>query len=90
MLGAPDDEIHKRWAARLPSNSHRYGKPQEESWYAEQCGGCASYRPVAGPLGEDWGACTSVTSPCDGTIRFEHDGCEAFSPAGPEDFAPFA
>ena len=88
MSDEADREIHQRWTANLPK--HRYGLRQEDWWYFEQCGGCNAYRPIAGPIGHDWGACTSAASPCDGTIRFEHDGCEAFSPAGPQDFAPFA
>ena len=34
--------------------------------------------PLAGALGDDWGACSGALSPFDGMVRFEHDGCDAF------------
>lgn len=80
--------VHARWIARgLNRDSSDPGYAEE--WYAEQCGGCHWYRTLEGSLGADWGVCSSPTSELDGTIRFEHDGCETFTPAKPG-AAPFA
>lgn len=59
-------------------------------WYAQQCGGCQYWVPLAGTWGADFGACSNEESPFDSTVRFEHDGCEFFLPAEkwgiPDDF----
>jgi hypothetical protein len=52
----------------------------QDAWYAQQCGGCANYVPLTGPLGDDWGACRSPLSPMDARLVFEHVGCGAFVP----------
>ena len=82
-------ETHKRWAASYRPRRDTADPDYQERWYAEQCGGCAAYLPVLGPLGNDWGVCSNAASPADGTLRFEHDGCEAFTPAADSDPAPF-
>ena len=51
-----------------------------DEWYAEQCGGCAYLDSADRRAREDYGACTNPSSPCDGVVQFEHDGCEAFVP----------
>lgn len=53
----------------------------EDEWYAQQCGHCVYWVPLAAPLGSDWGACTNALSPFDGKIMFEHDGCQRFEAA---------
>ncbi|WP_460514774.1 DUF3027 domain-containing protein [Flindersiella endophytica] len=64
-----------------PEPSHR--RPEyRESWYDEQCGGCRFWIPLAGSMGSDYGACANSASPFDGTIRFEHDGCDVFEQPG--------
>ncbi|MER7848576.1 DUF3027 domain-containing protein [Kitasatospora sp. NPDC096077] len=79
------DAIHERWIARR----HR-GGPDDDEWYAEQCGFCRHWFPLAGTMGLDYGACANGASAFDGTVRFEHDGCERFEHAGrwsvPSDF----
>ena len=77
-----------RWQTRL---NRVQGNPEySDEWYAEQCGRCEFWVPLAGTWGLDFGACTNPASPFDGTVRFEHDGCEFFSEAPewgvPEDF----
>ncbi|KAB8333706.1 DUF3027 domain-containing protein [Scytonema tolypothrichoides VB-61278] len=69
-------QCHGRWIVLLhrDMNSPNY----KDEWYGEQCGGCAYYIRLEGVLHEDWGVCSNEESPCDGTVRFEHDGCEAF------------
>jgi hypothetical protein len=79
---------HARWIARGPNRDPSHAGYAEE-WNAEQCGGCHWYRALEGTLGADWGVRSSLTSELDGTIRFEHDGCEEFAPAKPG-AAPFA
>jgi len=53
---------------------------------------CEFWIPLAGSWGLDYGACSNPSSPFDGAVRFEHDGCEEFSPGKawgiPEDFVP--
>lgn len=81
--GRPNDEAflrrtHDRWRRRQhrPMDSISY----RDEWFAEQCGGCRFWIALSGVLGEDYGACTNPTSPRDGRVQFEHDGCEAFDP----------
>ncbi len=50
-------------------------------WAAQQCLFCRYFIPLSGALVEDWGACSNPLSPFDGIVRFEHDGCDAFSRA---------
>jgi hypothetical protein len=63
-----------------------------EEWRSQQCGACEFWIPFAGELGLDYGACTNPASPHEGTIMYEHDGCDSFSPAEvwaiPNDFPP--
>jgi len=73
-----DDEIataQARWVGRL--NRNMRDPDYREAWRAEQCFSCAFYLPLQDSrLVEDWGACANGDSPLDGTVRFEHDGCE--------------
>lgn len=71
-------DIHERWRA----DKHRDQDDPEyrDAWYAEQCGACRHWVPLVGPLGADYGACTSARSPCQRRVMFEHDGCVAFEP----------
>ncbi len=52
-----------------------------DEWYAEQCGGYQYYIPLMGVLTDDWGVCSNPSSPFDGQVMFEHDGCDQFSAA---------
>lgn len=78
----------ERWNGRL---NRRQGDPSyRDEWYAAQCGRCEFWVPLAGALwGLDHGGCTNAASPFDATVRFEHDGGDAFAPASewgvPED-----
>jgi hypothetical protein len=69
-------DAHSRWVAR------RSRRPEDagylEQWYWEQCGGCVHWLALAGRLGSDWGVCSCGSSPFDGVVRFEHDGCDLF------------
>ena len=67
---------HRRWLGRV--NRAVDSADYQEAWFSEQCGGCAYYVRLAGALASDWGACTNQSSACDGTVRYEHDGCEHF------------
>jgi hypothetical protein len=74
------DAIHTRW---IQKRNRRTDDPEyRESWYDEQCGGCRFWIPLAGLMGSDYGACANPVSPFDGTVRFEHDGCDAFEDLG--------
>ena len=80
MGGGP--ETHARWLGAL---NRLTGEPgYQEEWYWQQCADCVHWCPLAGALGEDWGACSNPRSPFDGRVRFEHDGCVEFEarPAG--------
>lgn len=70
---------HERWSER------RNRKPEsplyKDEWYAEQCGGCQYFIPLMGALAEDYGACSKPSSPFDGRVMFEHDGCDQYSEA---------
>lgn len=37
--------------------------------------------PLAGSWGLDWGGCSNEACPFDGTVRFAHDGCDAYEEA---------
>ena len=70
--------IHERWAqsVNLPTGGDSY----RDEWYYEQCADCRHWYALAGPLGEDWGACANASSEFDSRVRFEHDRCDAFEP----------
>ena len=53
----------------------------KDEWRTQQCGQCQYWIPLAGTWGLDYGAYSNEASTFDGSIRFEHDGCEAFLPA---------
>lgn len=74
------DATHQRWVAHR--NRDTASPEYEEAWYAQQCGGCWFYVPLAGGYGYDWGACTNAESSFDGRLMFEHDGCERHQSAG--------
>lgn len=79
-MTAAEQNTHDRWAASYTPIRDTADPDYNEAWYWEQCGGCKAYLPLPGRLGDDWGVCTNSASPADGTLRFEHDGCEAFEP----------
>lgn len=70
-------ETGLRWASRR----HRRQEDPDyrEEWRTQQCGACEFWVPFAGKLGLDYGGCTNVESPLEGTILNEHDGCDEFS-----------
>jgi hypothetical protein len=53
----------------------------QDDWYGKQCLHCRFWVPVSGVFADDYGACTNPDSPFDAQVRFEHDGCEYFTPA---------
>jgi hypothetical protein len=71
---------HPRTLDHTSQSGRRFLRYREE-WYAQQCGACSFYVPLAGGYGMDWGACTNDRSVFDGRVMFEHDGCEEHSPA---------
>src|SRR5215475_7485312 len=68
--------IHSRWGERVNCRTDDSGYRDE--WHYQQCGGCLRWLALGGPIGADWGVCSSASSPFDGVARFEHDGCEHF------------
>jgi len=70
------DRLHQRWDQKIALNRDQASEQYQDEWWAQQCGSCRFYCPLTGPLGSDWGACTSPDSPFDAQLRFEHDGCE--------------
>jgi hypothetical protein len=73
-------EIHERW--RKKKNRDQDSASYRDEWYAEQCGACRHWLPLAGEMGNDYGACTNARSPFDKQAMFEHDGCEYFEKDG--------
>jgi hypothetical protein len=73
------NQCHARWRTRL----HRDQSPgsYKDEWYAQQCLHCRYFVPLTGAFALDYGACTNPASPCDATVRFEHDGCDEFAAA---------
>ena len=71
-------EVHERWSVQR--NRKQEAPGYREEWWAEQCGHCAHWVPLSGALGRDYGACGNPSSPFDGRVRFEHDGCDVFEP----------
>lgn len=82
-------EVRDRWFGQRNRRQER--DSYADDWYAEQCGRCEYWIPLAGHMGYDYGACSNSASAFDGRVRFEHDGCPAFSAgeewATPADFA---
>jgi hypothetical protein len=70
-------ETRARWLTRR--NRKQESPEYLDEWYAEQCGGCEFWIPLAAGWGSDYGVCSNPNSPLDGTVRLEHDGCEFFS-----------
>jgi hypothetical protein len=70
---------HNRWLKNLNRDAAK--QDYKEKWSDEQCGGCRFYVPLIGAFIADWGACSNENSPCDGTVRLEHDGCDFYSEA---------
>jgi hypothetical protein len=75
---------HDRWIKQrhniypLPE-----GEDYPEEWYNDQCGGYRFYILLNGvdAFNMDWGVCSNPASVSDGRVMFEHDGCDACSPA---------
>ena len=72
------NKTHDRWIKR----KNRLWPSREEDipdhWYNEQCGQCRFYLLLQGRLSTDWGVCSNAASPFDGTVLFEHDGCDQY------------
>ncbi len=68
----------ERWAS--DQNRRMYAEAYKEEWFMQQCLLCRYYVPLAGPLGDDFGVCSNEKTAFDGRVRFEHDGCDGFSP----------
>jgi len=79
---AATQEWHRRWyRARAQEMRERgYVDAQGAPWRG-QCGGCRYFIPLTGTLIDDWGACSNPTSVFDGSVMFEHLGCDVFSQA---------
>jgi len=71
---------HVRWMERR--NRRNESAEYRDEWWDEQCGGCSFWVPLSGAFGGDYGGCSNPVSPFDGTVRFEHDGCEHYDEAG--------
>jgi hypothetical protein len=82
------EATRRRW---LESRNRRQeDAAYRDDWRGQQCGMCEFWVPLAGSWGLDNGACSNPSSPFDGTVRSEHDGCDQFSLGRawgvPEDF----
>lgn len=73
-------ECHERWVGER--NRRMEASDYKDEWYREQCGNCQYWIALSGPLGDDWGVCSNLSSPFDGKVRQEHDGCEDYADAG--------
>ncbi len=72
---------------RLPDDWAPYGStPRDggdgQSWGSDCSQGCRFFLPLAGPLGNDWGACGNPLSHRAGLLTFEHQGCGKFERPG--------
>ena len=74
-------QCHRRWLERHALHRDVDAAGAKAHWSAEQCGFCAFFVRLRGALASDWGACTHSASALDGTLRFEHDGCDQHVPA---------
>ncbi|NJO07655.1 MAG: DUF3027 domain-containing protein [Chloroflexaceae bacterium] len=72
------DTTHARWIQR-GMYWDRDAPDAKDEWFGKQCMTCCYYVPLSGLFAGDWGACSNAHSPLDGTVRFEHDGCEAYN-----------
>jgi hypothetical protein len=71
-------------AVGLPTDFEPYGQRDRSGWNCEDCScGCRHFAILAGPLGQDWGACMNERPRRAGLLTFEHQGCPAFE-RGPE------
>jgi len=81
-VDARTDSEHRRatFTRWLGQRNRRQEDPSyRDEWYVAQCGRCGFWVGLTGGWGHDFGACSNARSPSDGMVRFEHDGCDAFS-----------
>ena len=72
-----DYDHFREFLRRLPT--HRdFDQEKSAADCVTECMFCGYYVPLIGTFSEDSGGCTNPNSPCDGRVKFEHDGCEAF------------
>lgn len=62
------ERCHERWI--------KLAGHDLQQWREDQCQTCIYYIPLTGLFTSDWGACTNRHSPHDGTVKFEHGGCD--------------
>jgi Protein of unknown function (DUF3027) len=89
-MSEPHDRWIRRlrmtWPESVPARQPDPGEarsslePWPDTWRdpdgaAMQCLHCRNYIELSGPLGADWGACTSEESQYDGQLVFEHWTC---------------
>jgi len=75
-------EWHRRWYRARTHEGQEHGYEDTQSTPPRgQCGGCRYFIPLTGTLIDDWGACSNPASVFDGSVMFEHLGCDVFSPA---------
>jgi hypothetical protein len=78
----------ERWTRNL--NRDMDARDYKPEWLRQQCGSCSFWVALSGAFGDDWGVCTSGRG-LDGTVRFEHDGCDDHMESGRwEDEVPVA
>ncbi len=56
---------HPRWASDLSDDERE-----------DQCGDCRFFIPLDGAFALDWGVCSNPSAARDGSLVFEHDGCD--------------
>jgi len=79
---AATQEWHRRWYRVRAQEAQERGYVDAQGTPRRgQCGGCRYFIPLTGTLIDDWGACSNPASVFDGSVMFEHLGCDAFSQA---------
>ena len=79
---AATQEWHRRWYRARAQEVQEHGYVDAQSTPSRgQCGGCCYFIPLTGTLIDDWGACSNPASVFDGSVMFEHLGCDAFAQA---------
>ncbi len=73
---------HRRWVKKIHRDLDGPNRPP--IWGRQQCMLCSYYVPLTGVFIDDYGVCSNPTSQFDGTLMFEHDGCEQFIEMNPE------
>lgn len=67
---------HARWIKRVARDMD--SPDYREKWRSQQCFSCIFFVALAQRFSDDWGVCANAKSTFDGTVKFEHDGCDEY------------